>query len=420
MIIIHQMNNSTNLLPRALAPSIRAAMRTMPVVVVTGARQTGKSTLVHRLLPGTRLRYLTLDDYETLDRIRREPAALLQGRGPVVIDEVQRAPGVLVAVKREVDRSRRPGRFLLTGSANLALLKSVSESLAGRAAYFDLHPLTTSELAGRGGTGPWDRLLTDPGRLKPPGRALDDLPGRLFRGGFPGAALVGGDAHRRLWLDGYVRTYLERDLRDVSSVADLADFRRLMRMAALRTGAMVNQTELSRDAGLHQPTVHRYLNLLEATCLIHRVPGYAVNRTKRLIRTPRLFWCDTGLAAHLAGIESAPELRAGRMDGFLLENLVLLDLLAWSETRTPRPAICYWRTSTGEEVDFVVEVAGSVIPIEIKSAKKASLGDARHLQTFLAEYGASAPFGLLLHNGTELERIAERVWAVPLGTALGL
>lgn len=414
------MNNLSHLLPRALAPSIRAAMRSMPVVVVTGARQTGKSTLVHRLVPGARLRYLTLDDYDTLDRIRREPAALLHARWTVALDEVQRAPEALVAVKREVDRGRRPGRFLLTGSANLALLKSVSESLAGRAAYFDLHTLTVSELAEHGRTGPWDRLLTDPGRLRSPGRSLDDLHHRLFRGGFPAAVLASGDAHRRLWLDGYVRTYLERDLRDVSSVADLADFRRLMRMAALRTGAMVNQTELSRDAGLPQPTVHRYLNLLEATCLVHRVPGYAVNRTKRLIRTPRLFWCDTGLAAHLAGVELPGELRGGGMGGFLLENLVLLDLLAWAETRTPRPAVCYWRTATGEEADFVVETAGKVVPIEIKSSQKPTLHDARHLLTFLSEYGAAAPFGLLLHNGTDLERIAERVWAVPLGTALGL
>lgn len=395
-------------------------MRTMPVVVITGARQTGKSTLAHYLLPGVRPRYLTLDDYDTLDRIRREPAALLQSRWPVVLDEVQRAPSALVAVKREVDRNRKPGRFLITGSANLTLLKSVSESLAGRAAYFDLHPLTVSEIAGHGGTGPWDRLLTDPDRLRAPGRHLDDLPNRLFRGGFPGAALVRGDAHRRLWLDGYVRTYLERDLRDLSSVADLADFRRLMRMAALRTGAMVNQTELSRDAGLPQPTVHRYMNLLEATCLIHRVPGYSVNRTKRLIRTPRLFWCDTGLAAHLAGIESPLELNGGRLGGLLLENLVLLDLLAWAETRTPRPAITYWRTATGEEADFVVELQGKVIPIEIKSSRKPSLHDAVHLQSFMKEYGDSSPLGLLLHNGTEMERLAERIWAVPLGTAMGL
>ena len=183
---------------------------------------------------------------------------------------------------------------------------------------------------------------------------------------------------------------------------------------------MVNQTELSRDAGLPQPTVHRYLNLLEATCLIHRVPGYSVNRTKRLIRTPRLFWCDTGLAAHLAGIESPLELSGGRMGGFLLENLVFLDLLAWSETRTPRPSITYWRTATGEEVDFVVEHEGRVIPIEIKSTRKPTLHDAVHLQGFMKEYGAASPLGLLLHNGTEFGRIAERIWAVPIGTALGL
>ena len=210
---------------------------------------------------------------------------------------------------------------------------------------------------------------------------------------------------RAVWFDGYVRTYLERDLQDLSAIAALPDFRRLMRAACLRLGQLVNQTELGRDAALPQPTVHRYLNLLETSYLLVRLPAYAVNRTKRLIKSPRLYWGDAGVALHLAGDEEP--------GGAYLENVVLADLLAWRDARLERAEVYYWRTAVGEEVDFVIEAGGRLLPIEVKGTGRPRLADAAHLRAFRAEYGRSVRAGLLLHTGTALEWLTPEVLAAP-------
>ena len=212
-------------------------------------------------------------------------------------------------------------------------------------------------------------------------------------------------ADRAVWFEGYVRTYLERDLQTLSSIAALPDFRRLMRAACLRLGQMVNQTELSRDVALPQPTVHRYINLLETSFLLVRVPAYAVNRTKRLMKSPKLYWGDTGLALHLGGL--------GAPTGAHLENLVLNDLLCWRDARTERTEILYWRTTAGEEVDFVVETGGRLLPIEVKATSRPRLRDTAHLRSFRREYGKTARAGLLLHTGTALEWLTPEVLAAP-------
>ncbi|MGN2391020.1 ATP-binding protein [Pelomicrobium sp. G1] len=213
-----------------------------------------------------------------------------------------------------------------------------------------------------------------------------------------------------MWFDGYVRTYLERDLQELAAISALPDFRRLMRAASLRLGQLLNQTELARDVALPQPTVHRWLNLLETSYLLVRLPAYAVNRTKRLIKSPKLYWNDTGLALHLAGVD-AP-------GGAHLENLVLGDLLAWRDARLERPELCYWRTTLGEEVDFVIETGGKLLPIEVKATARPRLPDAAHLRTFRKEYGRKARAGLLLHTGTTLEWLAPDVLAAPWWRAL--
>ena len=387
----------------------------MPAVIVTGARQTGKSTLVERLVRGHR-RYSTLDDLDVLDAARRDPSALLGGADPVTLDEVQREPNLLIAVKREIDRARRPGQFLLTGSANLLLMRRVSESLAGRASFLTLWPMTRSEQQGIGRCGRWDELFATPdsewrallGDAKP---TPEDWREVARRGGFPTPALqLATNDERRIWFDGYVRTYLERDLQDLAVISGLPDFRRLMRAACLRMGQLVNQTELGRDVALPQPTVHRWLNLLETSYLLVRLPAYAVNRTKRLIKTSKIYWGDTGIAMHLAEVDEP--------GGAHLENLVLHDLLAWRDARLERAELTYWRTATGEEVDFVVECAGQLLPIEVKSTKRPRLADAAHLRSFRAEYGRQARAGLLLHAGEQIEWLAPDVLAAPWWTVL--
>ncbi len=406
MIIIHGMNT----LPRAVTRALADRLRVMPAVVVTGARQTGKSTLAEELVPGQR-RYYTLDDLDAMDAARNDPESLVGGSAPVTLDEIQRAPDLLRAIKRSIDRNRKPGRFLLTGSANLLLMRQVSESLAGRASYLTLWPMTRREQLGLGACGRWDDLLNAKDDtwlelLAAGDETANDWRALARRGGFPTPAVqLTSHGDRAIWFDGYVRTYLERDLQDLASISALPDFRRLMRATCFRIGQLLNQTELGRDIGLPQPTVHRWLNLLETSYLLVRLPAYAVNRTKRLIKAPKLYWGDVGLALHLAGI-THPE-------GAHLENVVLHDLLAWRDAMNERAEITYWRTAVGDEVDFVIEVDGKLLPIEVKATSRPRLADAKHLRTFRAEYGAKARSGLLLHTGSTIEWLTPDVLAVP-------
>ena len=382
----------------------------MPAVVVTGARQTGKSTLVRELTPGPR-RYFSLDDLDVVDAARRDPEVLVGGSEPVTLDEVQREPHLLLAVKRAIDRQRRPGRFLLTGSANLLLMRQVSESLAGRASYLTLWPMTRREQRGLGRGGIWEELLEAPDEQWPELLAAQpDEPGDwralARRGGLPSPALQLRTARdRSIWFDGYVRTYMERDLQDLSAIAALPDFRRLMRAACLRLGQTVNQTGLGRDVALPQSTVHRYLNLLEISHLLVRVPAYSVNRTKRLIKSPKLYWGDTAAALHLA--------QQDEPSGACLENIVLHDLLVWRDARLERAEILHWRTAAGEEVDFVVEAGDRLLPVEVKASPRPRLRDAAHLRSFRAEYGPRVRAGLLLHGGDTTEWLAPDVLATP-------
>ena len=408
MIIMQGMNGST--LPRLVSSSLDKRLAVMPAVVMTGARQTGKSTLARSFVPGGR-RLLSLDDLDVLDTARRDPEALVGGDRPLTLDEVQREPDLLHAIKLAIDRDRRPGRFLLTGSANLLLMRRVSESLAGRASYLTLRPMTRGEQRGLGCGGPWEELIgaRDEEWLDllaaRPGEP-EDWRALARRGGFPSPAVhLTRDEERAIWFDGYVRTYLERDLQDLSSISALPDFRRLMRAASLRLGQLVNQTELGRDVALPQPTVHRYLNLLETSYLLVRLAACASNRTKRLVKSPKLYWGDTGLALHLAG--------GAEPDGAHLENLVLMDLLAWSDARLGHTEILYWRTVSGEEVDLVVEAGDRFLPIEVKATDRPRLRDARHLRAFRAEYGDDARAALLLHAGSTLEWLAPDVLAAP-------
>jgi predicted AAA+ superfamily ATPase len=406
MIIIHNVNT----LPRLVEPALTERLRVMPAVVVTGARQTGKSTLVAERVPGGR-RYLSLDDLDVRDAVRRDPETLVGGNRSMTLDEVQREPGVLTAVKRAIDRDRKSGRFLLTGSANLLLMRQVAETLAGRASYLALWPMTRREQRGEGRAGRWDDLLAARDEewldvLASGDSEAEDWRALARRGGFPTPALDLANARERaIWFDGYVRTYLERDLQDLAAISALPDFRRLMRAACLRLGQLVNQTELGRDVALPQATVHRWLNLLETSYLVVRLPAYAVNRTKRLIKSPKLYWGDTGMALHLSSEEDP--------GGALFENLVLVDLLAWRDARLERTELSYWRTASGEEVDFVVETGGKLLPIEVKAGPRPRLGDAAHIRSFRAEYGKKARTGLLLHTGSTLEWLAPDVLAAP-------
>lgn len=399
---------------RWLAGRLQAALRALPVVVLMGARQTGKTTLALSL-PAPRA-FLSLDDLGILGQARTDPDALLANR-PLTLDEVQRAPELFLPLKRAVDRSRKRGDFLLTGSANLLLMAGAAESLAGRAVYLELPPFCPAEwLEEPQALDPLDRLFDADMSLADWPRRAGDWQGWLLRGGFPPALAAASEGERNLWYAGYVQTYLERDLRRLSAVASLPDFQRLMALAAHRAGRLLNQSELGRDAGIAQPSVHRHLNLLETGCLIARLAPYASNPATGLVKSRKLYWGDCGLAAWLAGIRSRDDLSHRHDQGFWLEQTLFQTLQSWRALDPASRRIWYWRERSGREVDFVLERNGVLVALEVKASSQASGSDAAGIEAFRASLGKAARLrrGVVLHAG-EPRRLADGVLALPWG-----
>jgi hypothetical protein len=436
----------TSYYSRDITPALLDALRQMPVVALTGMRQTGKTTLLQQE-PGLKhRRFVTLDDFAQLEAAKRNPEALLAGDPPLTIDEAQKCPELFTAIKREIDRDRRPGRFLLSGSANFLLLKALAESLAGRGVYLNLHPLHRREIRGQTKHPPFLRTFFEMlpsgsrraaarealsiagGVLHPAGGPdgqprlhLDDpppaiAPSEILRGGMPPVCL--GDVQDApLWFRGFEQTYLERDLRGLAQVADLISFRRLMQMAALRTGQILNQSEIGRDAGLNGMTAGRYLGLLETSCVITRLAPYLGNRTKRLIKSPKLYFTDSGLAAHLSGIKDLDPSTDEPMRGALLETYLGQNLSAILSAHWPEGRLLYWNIQGRHEVDFVVEDGRDSLAIEVKAGTRWNGDDLAPLHTFLRNTPRCRA-GILAHNGQDAVHLRDRLWAVPMSLLL--
>lgn len=366
--------------PRWFMRKLESALNVLPVTVVTGARQTGKTTLVKALGPARA--YFTLDDVGVLDQAERHPDALLRSR-PVTLDEVQRTPPLLLAVKRAVDERRRAGDFLLTGSANLLLLGRVADTLAGRAIYLELPPFCPAEWRQRkNALLPLDRLFAPDFEFREWPAEAGDWPAWLLRGGFPPALALKSDSDRGLWFSAYVQTYLERDLRQLSAVSSLPDFQRVMAVAAHRTGRLLNQADLARDAALPHPTAHRYFNLLETGCLVTRIRPFATNPNVALVKTPKLLWTDCGLAASLAGIRTPAEVTARPDAGFWLEQTLFQTLQTWRALDPLQRKLHFWRDRPGHEVDFILEQNGKLVALEIKAGSTVTGSDAAGIRAF--------------------------------------
>ena len=414
--IIHAMNKNYSrpetYYPRWLTDLLRQACQDQPIVVLSGARQTGKSTLLLNAKPFRDWRFLTMDDFDVLRQAQENPRELWAGTDRVVLDEVQRAPALMLAVKRAVDLN--PGmRFVLSGSANLMLMSQVSESLAGRAVYLTLGPMTLGELRQAPLPSTLDQLLA--GHFPPDGDASDvdvgDVPTWILHGLLPSLITLETPQSWTRWWEGYVSTYLERDLRQLSQIDRLPDFRRLMEILALRSGQVLNKSEAGRDAGISQPTVHRYTNLLETSYLFVQLSAYVGNRTARLVKAPKAFWLDPGLAAFLSGFYDVDSLRETRELGGFFETLILAHLRVLASLMTPRARIYFWRTRAGQEVDFVVEHGRRLLGIEVKRANRVGYGDAANLRVFLDQHPQA--YGVILHRGQGVQRLGERIISIP-------
>ena len=406
-------NKMQNYKPRWLASLLRASIEDHSVVVLSGARQVGKSTLLLNEEPFNNWRYITMDDFDMLYQSKNDPESLWAGADAVILDEVQKSPDVLNAIKATIDSPKNRCKFILSGSANLLLMHNVSESLAGRAVYFLLSPMTAGELSEFPAKSVLKELLngniTD---FEKVGINPIDIFPNLWKGFMPSLISYSKKESVLRWWEGYISTYLERDLRQLSQVESLPDFRRLMIALAQRSGQLLNQSEVSRDTGISQPTVHRYINLLESTFLLHRLPAYSVNRTKRLIKSPKVMWNDPGLASFLSGHYSIDSLKSSREIGGIFESMIYLHLRTFTQLIVPSPRIYYWRTSIGKEVDFVVEWGQKLLAIEVKYTSKPKFKDIDNMRLFLDEYPETSA-GVLLYTGDEVRQLHEKIIALP-------
>jgi len=398
---------------REITKVLLDAIDTMPVVVLSGMRQTGKSTLLLNQPELKNRKYLNFDDFNILEAAKRNPEALLDSEQPITIDEAQKYPEILNLIKREVDKNRKPGRFLLSGSANFLLLKSISESLAGRAVYYTLTPFTRREISAEIHDEPALIKFIKTGKF--PILNSKSIEWRdVITGGMPSICL--GEVNKpEIWFKGYEQTYLERDIRNLSQVADLISFRQLLQLVALRNGQILKQSELARDAKLNTVTASRYLALMEASFILKRFPPYLGNRSSRLIKSPKIYISDSGLACYLTGVKSLEQNEPLR--GAMLENYVAQNLEALLSAHYPEARLAYWNIQGRYEVDFVIEIGKETFAIEVKSASRFHDRDLTGLKAFVdSTPGCRA--AILGYQGSEILKLEKKIWAVPLSLLL--
>lgn len=409
----------TPLVDRHARREVEDALEDARVVVLSGARQVGKTTLVRRLVRERGGTYLTLDDPAVADAARDDPEGLVRDRTePVVVDEVQRGGDALVrAVKRAVDDDPRPGRYLLTGSARFTTVPTVSESLAGRAALVDLWPFSQGELEGVV-EGFLDRLFDDPGSLSevPAPLPTDELRARLVAGGYPEAVARPAGRRRDRWFEGYLRTLVQRDVRELADVRRLDDLPRLLRLLAARTAQETDVADLAREAGLPRSTLQDYVPLLETVFLLTRSPAWSRNVTSKVVRRPKAYLTDTGLAAHLVGVEAdglgAPGVPHA---GPLMETFVVGELRKQRTWARRRVDLHHFRDRSGPEVDVVAETPdGRVAAVEVKAGRTVRSADLAALRLLRDRVGGAFRAGVLLHGGDEAHRFGDRLLALPI------
>ncbi len=406
----------TTYFPRDIAAVVRAALGEMPVVVVTGMRQTGKTTFLQNHPGLCERHYVTFDDFAPLRAAQADPDGFVRAGDPVTIDEAHKCPEVLTAIKKVVDKASRPGQFLLSGSANFTLLRGISETLAGRALYLELRPFSRRELLGHTARPSFlEQFLARPQVDK--GKRYLALPrDAVLEGGMPAVCLPGG-RNRALWFKGYEQTYLERDVRQLSRIDDLIAFRNLLGLTALRTGQLLSPSQLARDAKMTATTTARYCSLFETSFVAYRLHPYLKNRASRLIKSPKVYLGDSGLACHLAGVESPQDLAEEPLGGALFETYVAQNLLSIVAARIPQAHLFFWAVQGRHEVDFIIEVGRRCLAIEVKSAPRWTERDLWGLRAFLQ----STPHcigAILAYNGTEAVSLGERLWAIPVDQLL--
>jgi predicted AAA+ superfamily ATPase len=405
------------MLRRALEGPLRAALSDTPVVMLVGARQTGKSTLAETLVEHRRVAYVSFDEPRFLAAAQADPVQFLEDLGEsAILDEVQRAPGIFLPIKASVDRDRRPGRFLLTGSSNPLFVPEVSEALAGRVEILTLWPFSAAELEGR------DRLIVSkllldpdhsPRGVHPVDR--DRLSSRVVRGGFPEAVEREDEERRSRWFSNYLTSILERDLRAIAGINRIEELPNVLTTLALRSRGHLNKSALSQDLGIPVSSIDRYLVLLERIYLVRRLPGWHSRLGPRLVKSPKLLLCDSGLLCHLMRWDRDRLLSDPTSFGLALESYVGMELAKAVDLDSDDPRLMHYRTSKGVEIDFVLEAAdGRVAAIEVKASTTLGAADFRRFDRLRETLGSRFVRGVVFYSGDRVLPFGDRLQAWPI------
>ncbi|NOQ40871.1 MAG: DUF4143 domain-containing protein [Desulfuromusa sp.] len=403
---------------RLLAPRIEEAMSDTPVVLVVGPRQAGKTTLVSQMT-NQGMQYITLDDELTLLSAQEDPAGLIRNRDRAIIDEIQRAPQLLLAIKKSVDEDRRPGRFLLTGSANLMALPTVADSLAGRMETLKLLPLSQGEIY-QSSLNWIDGVFADNIPTLTNTIVGEELVETVLQGGYPEAISRTTSRRRTTWYRQYVNAIIQRDVRDIANIENLDQLPRFLSALVHVAGQMCNYTQLGGRVGLDHKTAAKYIGVFEQMYLVKRVDVWANNHLKRMVKTPKLQFIDSGLLSSLANI--TPELVAQNRTKFgaVLESFIFSELLKLTTVSEDDYRLLYYRDHDRYEVDFVIEnSAGQLVGVELKAAATVRQSDLRGLKRFKSVANDQFKAGIVLYDGTETLPLGDALWAVPISTLWG-
>ncbi len=402
---------------RHILNELEQYLKIFPAVLLTGARQTGKTTLVDELAKNKGYYFVTLDDDLTLSNALRDPSGWIMALPkPVIIDEVQRAPEIFLAIKLDIDNNRVPGRYLLTGSSNPLLSPDLADSLAGRMGILNLYPLSQGELLRKEETF-ISRVFADTFKIeKVEPLILQNLYQMIIRGGFPLVQSLQEMQDVKRWFKSYLQTMLERDVTDIANIEGLREFPRLLRLLALRSSMVINVADLSRLLGMVSMTLNRYIGILEAIFFVNFLPAWYTNLGKRVKKSPKLHLCDTAMMAQLIDIDEVRLQNDQSLAGYFLETFIFSELRkqkSWSSI----PCELFHFRDGDNKVDLVLEKPnGSIVGIEVTFSRSLNSDDSkglRHLQKIAKK---NFKRGIILHPGAQIEFLGDDVWAVPIQT----